>query len=206
MLRLHHARDPAYLAHLEEARRVLALPVEASGLHWHPFGVFAIPLARRVVDGAVWSRRLHLWHPEATPVGETSPYGVHTHSGTATSHVLAGTLHHHLYAFREEEDGNWRQASRAGETRAVLRDHVEGATDEGMLHTLPGNQAHGVSKPPGFAISLFEQLEEGRRDPFTTWQRLDAPAEALVTRAPVDLKRVLKEARGLIEEAIYVVR
>lgn len=203
---LLHARDSAHLEHLEEARRVLALPIEVSGLHWHPFGVFAIPLAKRHADGQVWVRRLHIWHPETTPVGETSPYGVHTHSGTAKSHVLTGTLHHHLYDFSADEAGVWLESSKAGQRRATLQAHIQGPTTAGTTHTLPANHPHGVSKPPGFAISLFEQLEEGRSQPFTTWQRTDAPAEVLVDRAPVDPQRVLVEARLKIEEALFLVQ
>lgn len=202
---LFHAPDPDHRSHLEEAARILALPAEASGFAWHPFGVFGIPLARRVDGGRTWSRRLHVWHPETTPVGETSQYGVHTHSGTATSHVLVGTLHHHLYAFVADEDGVWLESSRRGSRHATLRAHVQGPTDAGVLHVLPANHPHGVSKPPGFAISLFEQLEEGRAEPFTTWRHLEGPQEELVTRAPVDPKRALREARAVVEEALYAV-
>lgn len=206
MLRLVHRPDTAFVAHLEEASRVLALPIPESGLDWHPFGTYAIPLPRRVDGDDVWSRRLHLWHPETTPVGETSIYGVHTHSGDAASHVLVGTLDHHLYAFMQDANGDWREASRDSERRATLSAHLQGPTTAGTSHTFPAHQAHGVSKPPGFAISLFEQREEPRTRPFTTWQRLDGPAEALVERAPIEPRRVLREARGLIEEALYAVR
>ncbi|MBW3584103.1 MAG: hypothetical protein KY455_13510 [Euryarchaeota archaeon] len=202
---LFHAPDPDHRSHLEEAARILALPAEASGFEWHPFGVFGIPLAKRVLGDKVWSRRLHVWHPEATPVGETSVYGVHTHSGQATSHVLVGTLHHHLYDFVVAEDGVWLEASPAGKTQATLRTHLQGPTTAGVLHVLPADQAHGVTKPPGFAISLFEQLEEGRPKAFTTWRHLQGPQEELVLRPPVDPKRALREARAVVEEALYAV-
>lgn len=203
MFHLVHQRDLSYLDHLEEARRVLALPIDANGLEWHPFGTYAVPLARRVDGDEAWVRRLHLWHPETTPVGETSIYGVHTHSGLASSHVLVGTLQHHLYAFEPAEDGAWREASRDGTAYAQLTAHLQGPTIAGTTHTFPAHQAHGVSKPPGYAISLFEQREEPRTKPFTTWQRLDGPEEGLLEHAPIDPVRVLREARVLVEEALY---
>lgn len=202
---LQHAPDEQHLPHLEEARRVLALPAGASGLHWHPFGVYAVPLARRTVDGCVWSRRLHLWHPEATPVGEASPYGVHTHSGTARSHVLAGTLQHHLYHFEPDGDGAWQRAALGvPEGPAALVAHAEAPTHAGVTHTLPAHQPHGVGKRPAvFAVSLFEQVDEAGGPPFTTWQRTDVPAEALVTRPPVDVGRVRVEALAVLERALF---
>lgn len=206
MLPLQHARDPHHLDHLEEARRVLALPPDASGFHWHPFGVFAIPLPRRVHGDRVWVRRLHVWHPETTPVSELSIYGVHTHSGTAKSHVVAGTLTHHLYSFRPDEDGIWRECAKGATRMASLVAHVEGPTHQGTTHTLPPNHPHGVSKPPGFAVSLFEQVEPGPGEhgaPFTTWQRTDVPAEALVLRPPVAVQRVREEALAVLERALF---
>lgn len=202
---LQHAPDDRHLPHLEEARRVLALPIGASGLHWHPFGVYTIPMARRTVDGRVWSRRLHLWHPEAVPVGEASPYGVHTHSGTARSHVLAGTLQHHLYEFEADGDGVWSKSALGGggPTRASLLGHLQAPTVAGVTHTLPAHQPHGVSKPPGFAVSLFEQVEGEGGPPFTTWQRTDVPAEALVLRPPVAVQRVQMEALAVLERALF---
>lgn len=199
---VHHP-DRDRLLHLDEARRVLSLPLEANGLHWHPFGVFGIPLAKRYVDDEVWVRRLHVWHPETNPVGESSLYGVHTHSGTASSHVLVGALTHHLYAFRPDPDGAWLEANTDGKRHARLTAHVQGDTVAGVTHTFPAHHPHGVSKPPGFAISLFEQREEGRAQPFTTWQRLDVPEEALVESAPVDPRMVLREARAVMEEACF---
>lgn len=203
MLELVHRPDHRYLLNLEEASRVLALPLAANRLEWHPFGTYAVPLARRVDGSGSWVRRLHLWHPETTPVGETSIYGVHTHSGMASSHVLVGTLEHHLYAFEADEAGPWRERSRECDRSTRLTAHLKGPTTSGMTHSFPAHQAHGVSKPPGFAISLFEQREEPRTRPFTTWQRLDGPEESLIEAAPIDPKRVLKEARGLIEVTLY---
>lgn len=201
---LRHDADLLHLDHLNVAQRVLALPVAASGLHWHPFGVYTIPLARRVADdGRAFSRRLHLWHPQGVPVGEASLYGVHTHSGEAQSHVLAGTLHHHLYDFEAEPDGIWRERLNGAERMATLRAHVWGPTATGVTHTLPAEHAHGVSKPPGWAISLFEQHEEGRGQRFTTWQRTDVDEEELVGVGPVPRGQVLEEARALIEEALF---
>jgi hypothetical protein len=150
-------------------------------------------------------RRLHLWHPDATPVGPASPYGVHTHSGKASSHVLVGALHHHLYAFRPEEDGQWLESSRDGRRHATLTDHVQGTTAAGMTHTFPAHHPHGVGKPPGFSVSLFEQREEGRAAPFTTWQRLGVAAEPLLDAGPVDVRTVRREALALVEEALYAV-
>ncbi len=183
---------------------MLALPIEVSRMHWHPFGVYTIPMPKRRTDEGTWSRRLHIWHPSGTPVGEASPYGVHTHSGVAQSHVLAGTLHHHLYAFEADEEGIWdRAALGVPEGRATLTGHVWAPTDAGATHTLPANQPHGVSKPPGFAISLFEQLDGPTEQPFTTWQRTDVPAEELVLKAPAPLAQVLHEATQLLEQALF---
>ncbi len=196
-----HAPNPALHAHRHEAQRVLELPVEVSGLRWHPFGVYTMPLASRTdAEGRTWSRRLHVWHPEGTPVGEASPYGVHTHSGTARSHVLAGSLHHHLYAFDEDPEGAWQKAA-LGEPvgRAALRHHIWAPTRAGTTHTLPANQPHGVTKPPGFALSLFEQLDTNTADVFTTWQRTDVPAEPLVRAAPVAPRQVAHEALQVLE-------
>jgi hypothetical protein len=199
---LQHAPDEQHLPHLVEALRVLSLPLDVNGLHWHPFGVYGVPLARRVDADAVYSRRLHLWHPEAVPVGETSLYGVHTHSGAAHSHVLVGALQHHLYDFVDDADGVWKRCARADTRMTTLRAHLQAPTSAGVTHTLPAHQAHGVSKPPGWAISLFEQREEGRQAPFTTWQRTDAPDEELQAVGPVPRSQVLGEARGLVEEAL----
>lgn len=202
---LRQAPDPGHLVHLQDACRVLALPRHANGLRWHPFGVYVVPLPRRVVDGAAWSRRLHVWHPSGTPVGEASPYGVHTHTGTARSHVLAGSLQHHLYDFVADGEGVWQERSEAGTRRTRLQAHVRGVTRAGMVHTLPAHQAHSVGKGADFAVSLFEQVEEGRARPFTTWQRVDVPAEALVRQAPADLDQVLRDARAVVEQALYAV-
>ncbi len=182
---------------------MLALPISESGMHWHPFGVYTIPMAKRTAGDATWSRRLHIWHPEATPVGEASPYGVHTHSGVAQSHVLAGTLFHHLYAFEPDAEGVWHEAPTDGGRRATLLSHLQAATKAGVTHTLPANQAHGVSKPPGFAISLFEQEDGPTVQPFTTWQRTDVAAEELVLRPPVPVSQVWREATAVLEQALY---
>ena len=208
---LHHTANPAHAGHLAEARRVLALPVEASRLHWHPFGVYAVPLAKRHDGARSWSRRLHLWHPDAMPVGEASPYGVHTHTGTARSHVVAGTLQHHLYAFAPDGDGAWQQAE-LGEPRgrARLVAHLEAPTHAGMTHVLPAHQPHGVSRPPGrvaWAVSLFEQLDplpgEAPATQFTTWQRLDVAAEPLVLQPPVPVRAVAAAALAIVDEALH---
>ncbi len=188
--------------HLQEAARVLALPIEASGMHWHPFGVYTIPLAKREVDGVVRSRRLHIWHPEADPVGEASPYGVHTHSGPGTSHVLLGALEHHLYFF-EEGPGPWRHVSTAGTQDMALASHVQATTRAGTTHAFPANQPHGVTKPAGWAVSLFEQ---GPGDgEFMTWQRQDVPAQPLDRRGPVPIAQVQQEARRLVDQALAAV-
>ncbi len=208
---LQHAPNPAHHEHLLAARRVLELPIEVSRLHWHPFGLYTIPLAKRREDetdgGRIWSRRLHIWHPLATPVGEASPYGVHTHTGTAASHVLVGTLHHHLYDFEPDADGIWQRAALGvPEGRATLRGHLQAPTVAGQTHTLPAHQPHGVSKPPGFAMSLFEQLDEpknpGHAAEFTTWQRTDVPAEPLLKTGPVPLAAVQREALLVVDAAI----
>jgi hypothetical protein len=205
---LQQVPDPAHAAHLEAARRVLALPVEASGLHWHPFGVYAAPLARRTdPDGRVWSRRLHLWHPDARPVGPASPYGVHTHTGDAASHVLVGRLQHHLYRFRDDPDGTWKRAE-LGEVRgnASLVAHLEGTTPAGTVHRFPAHHPHGVGKCADFAVSLFEQAETARATPFTTWQRLDMEAEPLEKVGPLSVGDALREARQWVDEALYALR
>ncbi len=201
---LQHAPDPAHREHLEEARRVLALPIAASGLRWHPFGVYVIPLARRHIEGHDRVRRLHLWHPNAKPVGPASPYGVHTHTGTAYSHVLIGALHHYLYEFCEDPDGVWLRTALGGQARReTLTAHAQATTTQAMLHTLPAHQPHSVSKPPGLAISLFEQVEQPAGEPFTTWQRQDMPAEELVRKPPVPLAQVLAEMRLAVEQTLY---
>lgn len=186
--------------HLLQVARVLALPQEVSGLHWHPFGVYTIPMSKRRDGDATWSRRLHLWHPQAKPVGEASPYGVHTHSGEARSHVLVGSLFHHLYAFRADGDGVWYEDPT--DRQASLVAHVWEETRAGMTHSLPKDHPHGVTKPDGWAISLFEQRDGPAEMPFTTWRRTDVPAEELVRRGPVPLDAVLREARLLIDQAI----
>jgi len=198
-----HVPDAARAAHLEEARRVLALPLSANALRWHPFGVYAIPLARRGLDGQVWSRRLHLWHPDAEPVGERSPYGVHTHTGRARSHVLVGTLHHHLYAFAADEDGAWQRAALGvPEGRAAMLAHVQAPTPAATTHELPADHPHGVTKPPGWAVSLFEQMESPGGSAFTTWRRLGGEPEEPDLRGPVPPGEVLREARALVEQAL----
>lgn len=198
-----HAPDSLHVAHLEEARRVLALPLREGGLHWHPFGVFTVPLAKRTVDGTAFSRRLHVWHPDARPVGEASPYGVHTHTGAARSHVLAGALQHHLYAFRPDGDGTWRRSP--GQELASLEAHAQAATPAGTTHSFPAHQPHGVGTRGAFSISLFEQSVAGRGPPFTTWQRTDVEPEPLVHDAPVAPRHVLEEARGVVEAALFAV-
>ncbi len=200
---LLHAPDDAHIAHLEQARRMLSLPIEESGMHWHPFGVYTIPMTKRSDGDTTWSRRLHIWHPAGTPVGEASPYGVHTHSGVARSHVLSGTLFHHLYAFEPDVDGVWKEAPTEGGRMATLLGHLQAPTTAGVTHTLPANQPHGVSKPPGFAISLFEQEDGPTTQPFTTWQRTDVAAEELVLRPPVPVSQVWREATMVLEQALY---
>lgn len=197
------APDEAHGAHLELARRMLHLPVAASNLHWHPFGVYTIPMAPRTSDDETWSRRLHVWHPQAKPVGEASPYGVHTHSGPARSHVVVGTLHHHLYQFQADPEGLWQRACLGTpEGRATLLAHAQAATQAGTTHSLPKDHPHGVTKPPGLAISVFEQLDGPTDQPFTTWQRTDVPAEELVRRGPVDVETVRREALGAVERRL----
>lgn len=200
---VRHDPDLAHDAHGAEALRVLALPLEVNGLHWHPFGVFTVPLAKRTDADGTWSRRLHVWHPVAKPVGEASAYGVHTHSGTARSHVLVGALHHHLYAFEADPDGAWQRAVLGvPEGRATRVGHVQATTEAGVTHTLPANRPHGVTKPDGFAISLFEQLDGPTEQPFTTWQRTDVSEEPLVRQAPVPLRQVAFEALSLLEQTV----
>jgi hypothetical protein len=172
-------------------------------MHWHPFGVYAIPMAKRHADGQSWSRRLHLWHPEARPVGIASPYGVHTHSGTAQSHVLLGALHHHLYSFAEDADGAWRMANPKEQGKARLLEHAWGETIGGQTHVLPANQPHGVTKPPGFAVSLFEQLDGEVAQPFTTWQCLEMDPEELEKEGPVSVGEARREAMAMVEETLY---
>lgn len=200
---LRHDPDPAHAAHLEEVRRVLALPLEVTGFRWHPFGVYTAPLAKRSDAAGTWSRRLHVWHPAARPVGPASPYGIHTHSGMARSHVVVGTIHHHLYDFVADADGVWQRA-RLGtpEGPASLSAHVWGPTTQGMTHTFPKDQPHGVTKPDGWAVSLFEQLDGPTEQPFTTWQRTDVPAEELERTGPVPAKTVLQEARSVVDQAL----
>jgi hypothetical protein len=190
-------------AHLGEACRVLSLPLDVNRLRWHPFGVYTVALGKRTgADGTGWSRRLHVWHPDAEPVGDASPYGVHTHSGLARSHVLAGTLHHHLYAFSPDPDGIWLRRPGGGAALERLDAHVWAPTRAGTTHTLPADRPHGVSKPPGFAVSLFEQAGDGAGQPFTTWQRIDVAAESLLHVGPVDAGDVLREARAVVESAL----
>lgn len=199
-----HRRDAAHDAHLEEARRVLTLPLAVSGLRWHPFGLYTAPLARRERDGSTWSRRLHIWHPDAKPVGEASAYGVHTHTGPAESHVLVGSLRHHLYDFAAG-DGAWDCRPLGADARSArLVAHVSAVTRHGTTHALPAHQPHGVSKDAPFAISLFEQRDDAtdRATPFTTWRRTDVPAEELVRTPPVPVATVLQEARAALDEAL----
>lgn len=203
-MEIQHAPDALHGEHLAEARRVLALPLQESGLHWHPFGVYVIPMAKRVVDGVAWSRRLHVWHPLARPVGESSPYGVHTHSGTARSHVVVGALHHHLFEFAPDPDGKWQEATLGdpiGRSRLVGR--VQATTSAGMVHTLPPDTPHAVTKPEGLAVSLFEQVGKKEARPFTTWQRLDVPAEALLRQGPVPVGQVREEALMALDVALH---
>lgn len=192
---VHREPNPRFDEHVAEAIRVLELPIEVSGLHYHPFGVYSIPLAKRSDETGSWSRRLHLWHPEATPVGEASPYGVHTHSGPARSHVLVGSLYHHLYQFEADEAGVWERACLGEpEGRATLRDHQLAETKAGETHTFPANHAHGVTKPEGWSISLFSQLDGPTTQEFTTWQRTDVPPQPLRRKGPVELETVRREA------------
>ncbi len=179
--------------HVAEALRVLELPIEVSGMHWHPFGVYTIPLAKRTGPDGTWSRRMHIWHPSGTPVGPASPYGVHSHTGDALSHVLAGAVHHHLYAFRDDPEGAW-QVEPDGH-RASLVAHSTETTTAGMWHSFPADHAHGVTKDPEvMAVSLFAQRDEKGTRPFTTWQRIDLPAEELVRRSPAPLDKVRRDA------------
>lgn len=200
-MELQQAPDPDHGVHAAEALKVLRLPVDVSRLRWHPFGVYTVPLAPRSRDGHMWSRRLHVWHPEAKPVGEASPYGVHTHSGLAISHVLVGTLHHHLYAFGPGE-GWQRAALGTPEGTEALLEHTMAPTHEGTMHTLPKDQPHGVTKPPGLAISLFEQRDGPTEQVFTTWQRTDVPAEPLLRRGPVPVANVRNEALLALEDLL----
>jgi hypothetical protein len=189
-------------AHVGEAARVLALPLDVNNLRWHPFGLYSLPLASRTdAGGAIWSRRLHVWHPEAKPVGESSPYGVHTHSGTARSHVLVGTLRHHLYEFDADPAGNWQRAALSvPEGNARLTHHIHDHTTAGTTHTLPKDQAHGVTKEPGsFAISLFEQRGGEKEQDFTTWQRMDLKAEELLRAGPLPVIDIQKLALQAID-------
>ena len=189
------APNPRFDEHVAEAIRVLELPLEVNGLHYHPFGVYSVPLAKRTDEEGAWSRRLHLWHPDAVPVGEASPYGVHTHSGPARSHVLVGSLFHHLYRFEADVGGVWQRA-RLGEPEgmATLCEHVCATTETGQTHVFPANHAHGVSKPDGWSISLFSQLDGPTTQAFTTWQRTDVPAEPLLRAPPVPVGVVQAEA------------
>ncbi len=205
MQTVQQAPDHHWAQHLEEARRVLSLPVQASGLRWHPFGVYVAPLARRRIDGHDRVRRLHVWHPEAKPVGPASPYGVHTHTETAFSHVIAGALDHHLYGFQTDQ-GPWIETPLGGTPRpAALLWHSQATTTAGTTHTLPAHQPHSVSKPPGppgFAISLFEQIDGPKEAPFTTWQRTDTPPEPLVRTPPVDVRIVQAQALAILENHV----
>lgn len=200
---LEHVLDTAHVAHLETARKVLSLPIEVSGLHWHPFGIFAIPLAKRRDGATTYSRRLHIWHPAGRPVGPFSPYGVHTHTGDAQSHVLVGSLQHHLYRFDADPDGIWRECAPGHERMATLRAHAEAETPAGMTHRFPAHHAHGVGAN-GFSISLFEQAGGDKAAPFTTWQRSDGPAEPLVRTPPVAVAQVQQEALLAVEQALYL--
>lgn len=193
---LQHVHNPALHEHVAQARRVLELPVEVSGLRWHPFGVYTLPLSKRADDeGRSWSRRLHVWHPAAEPVGESSAYGVHTHSGEAHSHVLVGALEHHLYDFARDADGIWRTAVVEGDQwRSTLKGHFHAPTRAGTTHILLAQQPHGVTTPHGFAISLFEQLDTPGPSEFTTWRRTDLPETPLVRTPPVPVGQVQHEA------------
>jgi hypothetical protein len=206
---LRQDHDDLHDAHLREAARVLALPLDVNRLRWHPFGVYAVPLGPRTDAHGTWSRRLHVWHPLARPVGEASPYGVHTHSGRARSHVLVGALRHHLYEFAPDADGAWRRARLtrpAGRARLVA--HASATTGAGTTHTLPPDQPHGVTRPAAagarcaWAVSLFEQIEDGGGRPFTTWQRTDAPAEPIHASGPADPADVLRASRVEVEQVL----
>lgn len=199
-MEVHRAPDLLLGEHLAEARRVLALPVEVSGLRWHPFGVYTLPLAKRQRPDGTWSRRLHVWHPAAEPVGETSAYGVHTHSGPARSHVVAGALQHHLYAFDEDLEGMWHtQVVGAESWRSSLRLHLHGATRAGEVHELAAQQPHGVTTPHGWAVSLFEQLDTPGPSRFTTWRRTDLPETPLVRTPPVPVRDVQRQALAFLD-------
>jgi hypothetical protein len=200
-MEVRHDPDPWHQRHLEEAVRVLSLPVAATRMHWHPFGVYAIPLAKRSDGERTWSRRLHIWHPEA-PSPPPSPYGVHTHSGMARSNVLLGSLHHHLYAFAPDANGPWRVANPGMEGRARLVAHAWAATQAGTAHTLPADHPHGVTKPPGLAVSLFEQVDNGGGQPFTTWQRQDVSAQELQKRGPVPVASAQQLALLALQERL----
>jgi hypothetical protein len=191
-----HAPNPAHHEHVVHARRVLELPVDVSALRWHPFGVYTLPLGKRTDDaGRLWSRRMHVWHPDAIPVGETSAYGVHTHSGEAHSHVLIGALEHHLYEFEKDDSGIWHTAVVDGpEWRSTLRVHMQAPTPAGTTHILSAQQPHGVTTPHGFAISLFEQLDTPGPSDFTTWRRTDLPETPLVRTPPIPIRHVQREA------------
>lgn len=198
-MELRHDRDAHHVEHLDEAARALRLPLDVNRLRWHPFGVYSLPLGPRTEGGVTWSRRLHVWHPQARPVGEASPYGVHTHSGTARSHVLVGALHHHLYAFAHD-NGAWRRAELGRPTGpARLVAHVQATTPAGTTHTLPADQPHSVTKAPGLAMSLFEQVTPGSGHPFTTWQRTDIKPERLDLSGPVDAATALRDAKRSVE-------
>ncbi len=202
-LQVHRAPTTGLAEHLQECVRVLGLPLDASGMHWHPFGVYTIPLARRTRENQTWSRRLHIWHPSATPVGPASPYGVHTHTGTGVSHVLVGALHHHLYAFEPMPGGTWRK--QPDDVLCTLVAHVQETTVAGETHMFGAHQPHGVSKPPGLAISLFEQLEDPdvrAVAPFTTWQDESLPEEALVRTPPAPLALVQQDALAALDQAV----
>ncbi|MGB1696839.1 MAG: hypothetical protein ACPHK8_00395 [Thermoplasmatota archaeon] len=199
-MEVHREPNPRFAEHVAEAIRVLQLPTEVSGLHYHPFGVYSVPLAKRTDEEGTWSRRLHLWHPEATPVGEASPYGVHTHSGPARSHVLYGSLYHHLYQFEADAAGVWQRACLGEpEGRATLLDHVFAETRTGQTHSFPANHAHGVTKPDGWSISLFSQLDGPTTQEFTTWQRTDVSAEPLLRKGPVPVTEVARDALLCLE-------
>lgn len=195
---VQRAPDARRPEHLAEAVRVLSLPVEVTGLRWHPFGVYTLPLAKRTRPDGTWSRRLHVWHPSGEPVGEASPYGVHTHSGPARSHVLLGRLCHHLYAF-EEADGPWRRTLDGQTSPAALTGHVSAFTATGMTHDLPKDRPHGVTRPGGLAISLFEQRDGPVDQPFTTWQRTDLAPQGLVRRPPTPVDQVRCEALAALD-------
>ncbi len=201
-----HDPDLLHDHHVRDARRVLALPVEVTGLRWHPFGLFTMPLPKRTDARGTWSRRLHVWHPDGRPVGEASPYGVHTHSGPARSHVLLGALEHHLYAFEEDPQGVWQRACLGrGEGNASLVGHTQATTRAGTTHSLPANQPHGVTKGDGLALSLFEQLDGPKAQEFTTWQRTDVPAEELVRRGPVPPSQAALEALVALDSVLVQV-